>query len=89
MLHLNNQDGREKWVNKELAYRETTAPVISGKYIIIGDKQGYLFWIDRNQGKIVAKRYLGGKGIYHAPIIDNQQLFVQTRNGKLYALQNP
>lgn len=87
VIALDHRNGEEKWVNKQLAYRFITAPAIMGKYIIVADQEGYLFWFDRNNGKLIAKYDLGGRGILHTPIVDEDQLFVQTRAGVLYSLK--
>ncbi len=89
IIVVNYSDGHEKWINKQLTHHQITPPTIFGKYIIVGDDTGHLFWIDRNNGEILVKERLSRKGITHAPVIEQNKLFVQTRKGMLYALENP
>ena len=82
-------NGREKWSNAQLAYRNLTAPLVLGDYVVVGDSEGYLYWLDQADGHIVSMQRLDSDGLYVAPVLDGDTLYVQTRSGELVALKRP
>ena len=50
--------GRQTWVNKELSYRNVTGVTVANQYIVVGDAEGYLHWLDRESGQFVAQQAL-------------------------------
>lgn len=81
--------GREQWQQTLFENRGVTRPAVVGNYIVVGDFEGYLHWLDRNTGKLVARIDLGGDGIYCDPQVDGDTVFVQTRDGDVYAVKAP
>lgn len=79
-------DGSERWVNSALTYRSVTGPAYLGDYVIVGDYEGYLYWLDGADGRFVNKEKLDSSGIYTAPVVDGNIAYVVTRNGELWAL---
>ena len=62
-------------------------------YLVAGDKFGFLHWFDQADGKVVARLDVGNddedEGIYHSPVVDEDTLYTQTRDGKLVAIKTP
>ena len=58
-------------------------------YVVVGDVEGYLYWLDRTDGSIKAMQQLDSSGLYAAPLVDGDTLYVQSRGGKLYAIKRP
>jgi outer membrane protein assembly factor BamB len=90
---LDSRNGVELWSQGALKQRLLTGVTPVGKYLVAGDKFGYLHWFDQLDGKIVARIEVGGDdedgGIYHSPVVDGDILYTQTRDGKLVAIQTP
>jgi len=86
---INRNDGKQRWVNKELAYRNVTGVTVANDFIVVGDAEGYLHWIDRETGKFVAQQDLDSDGIYIEPIATRTHLYLQTRSGDLIAIEKP
>ena len=59
---------------------------IDGSYIVVGDAQGYLHWLDKRDGHFAAREYLGA-AIFAKPLVDNRVLYVLANNGTLAAYQ--
>ena len=59
---------------------------IAIKNIVVGDFDGYLHWLDSETGNIVGRYDVGGDGVYVAPVVDNNIMYVQTRDGDIIAL---
>ena len=86
---INRNNGEQRWVNKELAYRNVTGVTVANDFIVVGDAEGYLHWIDRETGKFVAQQDLDSDGIYIEPIATGTHLYLQTRSGDLIAIEKP
>lgn len=76
--------GREAFRQSDLLARGLSAPVLIGNHVVVGDKLGYLHWFNKKTGRIIARASLGS-AIQATPVVDNNQLFVLTQNGRLNA----
>ncbi|MEL0629884.1 outer membrane protein assembly factor BamB [Psychromonas aquatilis] len=86
---LNQSDGEQRWVNKELSYRNLTGVTVANDFIVVGDAEGYLHWIDRETGQFVAQQDLDSDGLYQAPVATSTHLYLQTRSGDVIAIEKP
>ena len=82
-------NGTEKWSQLALTNRDVTAPVEVSDYIVVGDYEGYLHWLDRNTGEIVSRHELDSSGIHVSPVVYEGVLYSQARNGDLQAITTP
>ena len=89
LFAVDRRNGLELWSNTQLENRTVTAPVVLGDYVVVGDVEGYLYWLDRTDGSIKAMQQLDSSGLYAAPLVDGETLYVQSRGGKLYAIKRP
>jgi outer membrane protein assembly factor BamB len=88
VIAMRKRDGNVEWEQPGLRRRSLTAPAIDGDAIVVGDFEGYLHWLDRATGKIIARTKSGGGRITNAPVAAQEMLYVQTDDGKLLALQS-
>lgn len=90
---IDRRNGVELWSQNGLKKRNLTAPEPSGNHIVVGDKFGYLHWLNKSDGAIVSRYNLGGddedEGIYASPLAIGTTLYTQTREGELVALEVP
>lgn len=86
---IDRKDGEQRWVNKELSYRNVTGASVVNQFIVVGDAEGYLHWIDRDSGVFVAQQYLDSDGLYVDPVVTNTHFYLQTRSGKVIAIEKP
>lgn len=89
LFALDARSGTELWSNTELENRQLTAPAVFGDYLVVGDAQGYLYWFERRSGQLQSLQRLDSDGLYVAPVVDGDTLYVQTRSGDLVALKHP
>lgn len=82
---MSRRDGQERWVNRDLSYRDVTAPVSYGSYVLVGDMDGYLYWLDGATGAISSMERLDSDGLYIPPVIYDGIAYLQTRDGDVYA----
>ena len=83
---INTDGGIERWVNNDFEGRELTAPVYFQGYIVVGDDFGYLHFIDAQTGKTSGRLELDDAA-YSQPVVEDDQLFIQTRDGTLLAVR--
>lgn len=88
VVAMRRNDGSVQWEQTGLKHRGLTAPAIDGDSLIVGDFQGYLHWLDKASGEIVARRKTDGERITNAAVTDDGRAFVQTDSGKLIAYKS-
>lgn len=84
---LRAADGVTMWSQDKLLHRNLSAPEIFNGYLVVGDGEGYLHWLDTSNGQFVAQNKLNSSGILSRPSIAGDKLMVQTRDGRLYLLR--
>lgn len=52
---LSAENGGTLWKQTALHRRELSAPTVQGGYLVLGDLAGYVHWISRNDGHLVAR----------------------------------
>lgn len=88
VIAMRRSDGAVQWEQATMKRRGLTAPAIDGDALVVGDFEGYLHWLDKSTGAIVARQKTDGERITNAAISDNERVFVQTDSGKLLAFQS-
>jgi len=76
--------GSVNWKQTRLEARIISAPAIMDRYIVVGDAEGYLHWLDRKNGHFAARANISAP-LYATPLVENNILYVLTRNGYLAA----
>lgn len=79
--------GVSVWKQGTMRARKLTGPVVFGNYIVAGDYQGYLHWLDKFSGRVVARYRADSKGYIEAPRVANKTLIALGRSGDLTALK--
>lgn len=75
------QDGKLLWTQKALAWRNLSNPVVLGRYVVVGDAEGYLHLIEQTEGKVVGRvRTRGAVGFLR---VVGDRLLVNSGTGAL------
>lgn len=82
---LDRQTGHVNWKQTALKARGLTEPVLVGEDIVVGDKTGYLHFMDSQTGELMARSQLSG-GVSISPSVAGRTLYVMTDNGLLNQL---
>ena len=77
------------WRQTELLRRRVTAPTIAGDYIVVGDYDGYLHWLSRQDGSFVARERIASDAIVSQPVVQDDKLYVMSIDGELSAIRIP
>jgi len=86
---IERNNGLELWSQLLLTNRGVTGPAAIGNYVVVGDFEGYLHWLDQTTGEIVARHHVDGSGIHTTPTVTDGVLYSQSRDGDLEAITIP
>jgi outer membrane protein assembly factor BamB len=82
---LDRRNGSTLWKLDQMSNRGLTRPAFYGNYVVVGDKEGYLHWIDTQIGSFVHRNKVNKKGFAAAPFSVGTTLYVLTHGGDLIA----
>jgi outer membrane protein assembly factor BamB len=84
---LDRTSGRSLWRQDKLTNRKLSAPLPLGTEVAVGDLEGYVHLLSRENGAFVGRFATDGSAVRTAPVLLGSAGFlVQTSNGTLYAL---
>ncbi|MEI7456263.1 MAG: outer membrane protein assembly factor BamB [Nitrosomonadales bacterium] len=86
VMALDKDSGSTVWKNDQLQLRDTSTPCAQDQYVIVGDYQGVLHALSREDGRFAARIKLDGSPIQTPPVEMDSGLLVQTRSGGIYSL---
>ena len=86
---LARNNGSSVWKQDQLQHRGLTAPVPFDQYVAVGDFEGYLHLLSRQDGRIVGSVKVDSKGISARPLVMNNILYVYGNSGTLAAYALP
>jgi len=79
--------GDALWRQTRLLRRSATAPVIVGSHVIVGDLEGYVHWISREDGRFVARTKISDSAIRSKPIVKDDLVYITASDGTLTAFR--
>jgi len=77
-------DGQQRWAVDHLLHRGVTAPLAAGRSIIVGDAQGFVHLLSRDDGSILNRLTTDGSAIFGGPALAGNTLIAVTRNGGVF-----
>jgi outer membrane protein assembly factor BamB len=83
---LARDTGASAWKNDKLAYRNLSTPVSYGRAVAVGDYQGIVHFLSREDGAFLARAATDGSRIKSAPQVAGSHLIFQTQNGTVTAI---
>ncbi|GAB3444155.1 outer membrane protein assembly factor BamB [Massilia solisilvae] len=83
---FNRDGGTSAWKNDKLSFRALSTPVSFGRAVAVGDYQGYVHFLAREDGKLLARVATDGSAITASPIVAGSNLIFQTQNGTVTAI---
>lgn len=87
VLALDRRDGGILWKQDKLHDRAVTAPAVYGDYLVVGDFEGYLHWLNRTDGAFAARVRVDDAGLLAAPVTMDDTLYALGKGGALTALR--
>ncbi|MGP6137862.1 outer membrane protein assembly factor BamB [Enterobacter chuandaensis] len=86
LLALSTEGGVTLWTQSDLLHRLLTAPVLYNGSLVVGDSEGYMHWIDPENGRFVAQQKVDSSGFLTDPVVADGKLLIQAKDGTLYAI---
>lgn len=83
---LDRVNGATMWKQDKLFMRQVSRPIALGNHVAVGDYQGVVHLLRRENGDFAARFNTDSSGIAAEPQRVDRGFLVQTRNGGLYAL---
>lgn len=87
VLTMDKASGSTLWKNDQLFMRQTTAPLVMEKYVVVGDFDGYVHALSREDGSLLARIKTDGSSIIFAPVALGKGFLLQTRDGGIYSIE--
>ena len=82
---LQRRDGTTIWSNDALLRRGLSAPALDGDAVVVADFEGYLHWLDRGTGALLARVHPKKGTVTNAPVAVDGMVYLQTDGGRVYA----
>lgn len=80
--------GASAWKQDAMKRRQLTRPIVTGGVVAVGDLEGYVHALDRENGGFVARARTDGSAIVADPQpLGSSRFVVQTRDGGIFALE--
>ncbi|WP_052282296.1 outer membrane protein assembly factor BamB [Kluyvera genomosp. 1] len=86
VLALTTDGGVTLWTQSDLLHRLLTAPALYNGSLVVGDSEGYLHWINPEDGRFVAQQKLDSSGFLTEPVVADGKLLIQAKDGTVYAI---
>ncbi|MGB3253410.1 outer membrane protein assembly factor BamB [Buttiauxella gaviniae] len=87
VVALNADGGVTLWTQSDLLHRNLTSPVLYNGYLVVGDSEGYMHWINADDGRFVAQQKVDSSGFHTEPVVASDKLLIQAKDGTLYAIK--
>lgn len=78
------QGGQTAWSQEGLRFRGLSAPLVLGRSVVLGDSDGLLHFLSRQDGKPLLRVATDGSAIVGRPVAVDQTLVVVTRTGGVF-----
>ncbi len=85
LLLLERETGETVWSLDKLLHRQLTAPAFQQGAVVVGDRLGYLHWVDLESGEFIARVKVGDGKIEKHIVQDRGVLYVFTGEGRAAA----
>ena len=85
VVAMRQRDGAELWRNDKIKRRGLSAPIVTSTAIAVADFQGYIHWLDKNTGVLVARERIAKQRVSNPPAGADDTIVVLTDGGTLAA----
>lgn len=86
---LDIRSGQLRWKQDTMLNRRLSSAAVLGDLVVVGDFEGYLHWLNRDDGSLVARTRVGSDPITGGLQVVDDTLFVQGDGGDMAAIRLP
>jgi outer membrane protein assembly factor BamB len=83
---FNRETGASAWKNDKLGFRRLSTPVSYGRTVAVGDYQGFIHFLSREDGAFLARAATDGSQVISVPTVAGSHLIFQTQSGTVTAI---
>ena len=83
---FSREGGQSAWKNDKLANRRLSTPASWQRAVVVGDYQGYIHFLSREDGAFIGRVGTDGSPVISVPVIAGSNLIFQTQSGTVTAL---
>ncbi len=80
-------DGTSAWTSERLQYRALSAPLVVGRSVVIGDGNGNLHMLSRENGSPLNRLTTDGSAIIGNPVLAGDALVAVTKSGGVFGFR--
>jgi outer membrane protein assembly factor BamB len=88
VVAMRQRDGAELWRNDKIKRRGLSTPVVNDTAIAVADYQGYVHWLDKTTGELVARVHVKKQRVSNPPVGDGNTVVVLTDGGSMAAYRS-
>jgi outer membrane protein assembly factor BamB len=82
---LDRRTGSSLWKQEKLHARQVTAPASQGDYVVVADLEGYVHWLNKENGSLAARTRLSEAAVIAPPRVVDGVAYVLAQDGRLAA----
>jgi len=83
---IDPRSGAALWKQDRMQRRRLSGPALVDDYVVVGDYEGYLHWLSKDDGEFVARTRVGSAPISTKPRVVDDIVYVYGDDGDLAAL---
>ena len=87
VVAFDQRTGASVWKQDQMRARNLNAPRYTDGFVAVGDFEGYVHWLSREDGHFVARYRVGRSPILTQPMASGNMLYVNDQSGTLSALR--
>jgi outer membrane protein assembly factor BamB len=87
IVAMRQRDGAELWRSDKVKHRALTAPAVMSTAIAVADFKGYMHFLDKNSGELVARVKVAKQRVSSQPVAVGDTVVVMTDGGSLAAFR--
>lgn len=82
---FDKSSGSDMWKNESLKYRWVTSPAVQADYVVVGDIEGYVHWLQISDGALAGRDRLSKKAIRAQPVVAGDLVYIEDVLGHIAA----
>ncbi len=83
---IDRSSGEKSWSQDGLRLFPISAPISVGAFVIVGEGDGNLYVMDKNDGQLIGRHGFGARSVIGAPIVEGNTIYLLDSDGALQSL---
>ncbi len=84
---ISTDSGASLWKQTALHARKNTQPAIIGEYVVVADLEGYMHFLDKKTGEIIARVEVFDSVVRQPPVIYKEYILLQNEEGQVAVIK--